>query len=124
MLEKTLQLIDAVHYLVIPKIYAAAPTIDLTDNAASEPTDITTLSDIVNLVINTVFVLGLAASLLFVIIGGIKYVTSQGDQTKAEEARNTITNAIIGAVVIVAFRVILSIALNIIGGGTLDTILK
>ena len=59
----------------------------------------------------------LALALLFVIIGGIKYITSQGDEGKATEARNTITNAVIGAVVIIAFRVLINLALSILGWG-------
>ncbi len=75
------------------------------------------LNSLVNFVINLVFGVGLAIALLFVIIGGIKYVMSKGDEGKATEARNTITNAIIGAVVIIVFKILLNLALNILGGG-------
>lgn len=73
------------------------------------------LSSIMYFVINLVFVVGLGLALIFVIIGGIKYITSQGDEGKAAEARNTITNAVIGAVVIVGFRIILQLVLNVLG---------
>lgn len=73
------------------------------------------VSELITFTINVVFIIGLALALLFVIIGGIKYITSGGDEGKAGEARNTITNAVIGAVVIVAFRIILTFVLNVLG---------
>jgi hypothetical protein len=73
------------------------------------------LASVLTFAINTVFIIGLSLSLLFVIVGGIKYVTSSGDEGKATEARNTITNAVIGAVVIIGFRVILAIVTNLLG---------
>ena len=85
----------------------------------------TSLTTLVDFVLNLVFGVGLALALLFVIIGGIKYITSQGDEGKATEARNTITNAVIGAVVIIAFRVLMNIAIQIVTNGqTLDSFLN
>ena len=81
------------------------------------------LSAFVTFVINLVFGVGIAISLVFLIVCGIKYSMSSGDQTKAEEARNCITNAIIGAVVIIAFRLLINLALNLFGFGKLDTLL-
>jgi len=96
----------------------------ITLNSTKGPSDTTTkfgpfssLDSLVNFVINLVFGVGLAIALLFVIIGGTKYVMSKGDEGKATEARNTITNAIIGAVVIIVFKILLNLALNILGGG-------
>ena len=81
------------------------------------------LDALVKFVINLVFGIGLSLALLFVIIGGIKYIMSKGDESKATEARNTITNAIIGAVVIIAFKVILDLVLKIVGveGGGIES---
>lgn len=73
------------------------------------------LAEILTFTINLVFIIGLALALLFVVIGGIKYVVSSGDEGKATEARNTITNAVIGAVVIIGFRVIFQVVLNLLG---------
>ena len=82
------------------------------------------LSDIMFFAINLVFAVGLGLALIFVIVGGIKYITSQGDEGKATEARNTITNAVIGAVVIIGFRVILQIVLNLLGWKDVATPIK
>lgn len=91
--------------------------------AGPTTTKFNTFEGLVNFIINTVFVVGLAVALLFVIIGGIKYITSGGDEGKATEARNTITNAVIGAVVIIAFRIILDLVVKIIFGQSLGDVI-
>ena len=44
------------------------------------------------------FVIG-AVSVIMLIIGGFRYVTSQGDQTQVQSAKNTILYSIVGIVV-------------------------
>lgn len=46
------------------------------------------------------FYLGGAIAVIYLILGGVNYITAGGDQAKAEKARNTITYAIIGIFVI------------------------
>lgn len=54
-------------------------------------------------------VIGLAAVALFImfVMGGFNFLFSGGDQKKLEKARGTLTNAIIGLVVIVGAYLIL-----------------
>ena len=118
MIEKVTQLAGNVLDKVMTKVYAQNIDIPVPDKGTDESGAFGTLGELVTFVVNIVFGVGLALALVFVIYGGIKYVTSAGDQTKAEEARNAITNAIIGAVVIIAFRVLINLALNILGVGT------
>ncbi len=103
--------------MIFTKVQAAGADISLPAKGAGEVSALGSLDALVQFVINLVFGVGLALALLFVIIGGIKYITSQGDEGKATEARNTITNAVIGAVVIIAFRVLINLALNLLGLG-------
>ena len=59
----------------------------------------TTLTQLVQIIINTLLaVIGIIA-VVMLIFGGIKYTTSQGDKTAIESAKNTILYAIIGIVV-------------------------
>lgn len=51
--------------------------------------------------LNIVFYSGVALTFIFLIIGGIRYVTSGGSKEGAEAARSMITNAVIGFIVIV-----------------------
>lgn len=72
--------------------------------------------------INLVFYVGVAISLIFMIVGGIKYATSGGDVKNAGAARNTITSAAIGFVVVVGFRFIIEIIVRLLGGTMIDVL--
>lgn len=52
----------------------------------------------------------------FIIYGGIKYVMSEGDATKIKEAQSTITYAILGLVIAIAGRLVVSLAFNKLTG--------
>lgn len=71
---------------------------------------IDSLSDITKVAGNIVSILLTAGSVLaaiFIIIGGIKYITSQGDPKAIAAAKNTILYAIIGFILtIAAFAII------------------
>lgn len=86
--------------------------------------NINNLSDLFNLIINLLFGLGLAIGLIFVIIGGIKFVTSSGDSQKFEEAKNTVIYSIIGILVIVGFQTTINLVLYIFGSGNLASYLS
>ncbi len=59
-------------------------------------------------------------AVLMLTIGGIKYIVSRGDQTQMEEAKKTITYAVIGLVVIILSWAIISNVIWItLSGGTL-----
>lgn len=66
-----------------------------TDEQPAELTDI-----IENIVRVLLFVVGVAA-VIMLIIGGIRYVVSSGDQTAVANAKNTILYAIVGVIVAV-----------------------
>lgn len=63
------------------------------------------------------FVMLIAALLVFLYLiwGGIEWITSGGDKSKTESARNKITAAIIGLIVLAASYAILQLALNFLG---------
>lgn len=72
------------------------------------------------------FVMIIAALLVFfyLILGGIEWITSGGDKTKTEGARNKITAAVIGLIVLAASYAILTLALNFLGFGDLNEVFK
>lgn len=63
------------------------------------------------------FVLVIAALLVFfyLILGGIEWITSGGDKGKTESARNKITAAVIGLIILAASYAVLTLALNFLG---------
>lgn len=60
----------------------------------------------------------------FVVIGGIKYITSSGDSSKLQQAKNTIFYALIGLAIVGLAEVIVAFVTNIInkadGGGDIE----
>jgi hypothetical protein len=70
------------------------------------------LETILNLVIGIVA----ALSVLFVVIGGLRYVLSAGDPQAAARARSTIIHAAIGLLIAVTAEGIVAFALNTIIG--------
>ncbi len=71
-------------------------------------------------------VLGIAALLVFfyLILGGIEYITSGGEKAKTEAARNKITSAVIGLIILAASWAILQLALTFLGFTNLNDALN
>jgi hypothetical protein len=80
-----------------------------TGAASSLPVLITTIS-------NVIFGLVGSIAVLYLILGGISYITSQGDQKKIEGAKNTILYAIIGIVVVIASYALASFVIGQFAG--------
>lgn len=94
----------------LKKLSVAIPTIPIVSGTV-DPKNIT-----VNIINYALFFIG-ALALIFVIWGGIQFVTSGGDAEKTTKARNTLLYAIIGVVVVVLAYAIVNWAAGL--GGTL-----
>lgn len=73
--------------------------------------NVTGLQDIIQLIANLIHIaLAIAgvAAVIFIIIGGIKYITSAGSPEGTKSAKNTLTNAVIGLVIAAAAYVIVT----------------
>src|SRR5690606_20766095 len=66
----------------------------------------TSLSGFIMKIINIALTVAGLIAVLFLIIGGFRYITSAGNEETAEQAKKIITNAIIGIVVIILSFVI------------------
>lgn len=66
------------------------------------------------LIVNFIFGLAGAIALLFVVIGGLRYIISQGDPNAAAQAKNTILYALVGLVVTVTAYAIVRFAVGIL----------
>jgi len=64
-----------------------------------------------------VFVLAAILVFAFLIMGGVEWITSGGEKSKTEAARNKITAAIVGLVIIVASWALMNLVLRIVTGG-------
>jgi hypothetical protein len=78
--------------------------------------------DLINGVLSFVMVIAALLVFLYLIWGGIEWITSGGDKGKTESARNKITSAVIGLIVVAASYAVLSLALNFLGFKNLNDV--
>ena len=70
---------------------------------------------IVGKAVTILLIIAAVVSLFFLIWGGIRWVTSSGDKTKVEAARNTIISALVGLIIAFLAYFIFSVVLNFFG---------
>lgn len=78
--------------------------------------------DLLNGVLSFVLIIGALLVLFYLILGGIEWITSGGDKGKTEGARNKITAAVIGLIVLAAAWAILTVVLNFLGFRNLNEV--
>jgi len=81
-------------------------------NCTTNGTAEASVNGIVALIINIFSVVVGVIAVIFIIIGGIKYVTSGGEATNITAAKNTIMYAIVGLVVVALAQILVRFVLN------------
>lgn len=71
--------------------------------------------DVIISVVNFLLVIAGALAVLFLIIGGVRYIISAGNSDQIESAKHTIFNAIVGVIVIILAFVILNTVKRLLG---------
>lgn len=66
-------------------------------------------------VLNIILIIAVILVLFYLIMGGIAWLTSGGDKGKTESARNQITAAVVGLIIIVSSWAIMLFVQNILG---------
>lgn len=66
-------------------------------------------------IVNFLLILAALAALVFLILGGVRYIFSQGDEDQAAQAKNTILYAIIGLIVIGLAAVVVNFIVAAVG---------
>ena len=70
--------------------------------------DLNKIQALIETVANFLIIIGVIIAVIFIIWGGLKYMTARGDAKKADEAKEAIKNGIIGAAVVLGVGVILN----------------
>ena len=115
---------------ITPTAYAINTICDSTDVAPevkqaagckdANPTD-RALPDVVQAIINgIILILGIVA-VVFVVIGGVGYMTSNGDASKLQKSKNTILYACIGLVICVLSFAITNFTINLVNDSSNST---
>lgn len=84
---------------LISQVHAATSTIGVGQPTGMKITDI---GKLISSLISVVFIVAGILTFAFLVIGGIEWLTSGGDKTKTENARNRITAALVGLAIIAA----------------------
>lgn len=102
-------------------VFAAEPQITI-----NQPTNIK-ISDVGQLIsagVGTLLIIAALLAFFYLILGGIQWITSGGDKAGMEAARNKITHAIVGLIIVGAAWAIMLLVQNFLGvsiiGGTLS----
>lgn len=80
----------------------------------------TDANGLVRFIINAMIVIGVIASLIFLLWGGLRWILSGGDKGKVDAARSTIVAAIVGLVIVILAYVIVNTVLTIVTGSGLS----
>ena len=81
--------------------------------------DASNMGRLINSALTLIFIIATIAALIWLIYGAFKWILSGGDKTAVEEARNHITAAIIGLVIVFLAYFILNFALYFFTGKSL-----
>lgn len=78
------------------------------------PTELTGTTGVITSIVNLLLFVAGAVAVVMIIIGGIRYVTSNGDQAHVKAAKDTIMYSIIGLVVaILAYAIVGFVTTNV-----------
>ena len=118
-------MVSVVSIISAPALFAVDLSIQGGVNAAhgdGQPTDLFGGGGVFSRIIDTLlFVIG-ALSVIMIIIGGLRYVTSGGNPTSVTAAKNTILYAIVGLIVaFLAYAVINFVLGSLVSGGPAGT---
>lgn len=104
------------NFSLLERVYADGPVTTLVN-----PWQLgsgTTLGGIIALITNILIGIGIALVIIFLVLGGIRYLTSGGDQKAAQEARAMLTNAVIGFVIVLGAITLRFVLGNLLGENT------
>lgn len=79
------------------------------------PDDLFGTEGMITKIINVLLFLIAAVSVVMLIIGGFRYIVSQGDSTKVTSAKNTILYAIIGLIIAILAYAIVNFVMGQLG---------
>lgn len=71
-----------------------------------------TVTGLILSIINILLVITGMLAVLFVIIGGLRYITAHGNEEQAEGAKNTIQHSIIGLIIVILSFVLIRVIAN------------
>lgn len=93
---------ELVSYLMIVPVLAAEEPISILPGGQFERLGELHVSGVVSAAIRLLLVIAALISFIFLIVGGVKWITSGGDKEGTAKAQSTITAALIGLLIVFA----------------------
>ena len=105
------------YFLLVPKAFAADLPLGPIEGVgqfqkADAPSQ---LGAFISTIITSITVIAGLAFVLYFMLGGLKWITSSGDKSKAEEAKSELTQGAIGLIVVAVSYFIVGIIGGVIG---------
>ncbi len=97
---------------LIPKVFAQGTAIPLKQGPNFK---ITSLGTLISGAVNALLVISAILAFIYLVLGGIQWITSGGDKAGMEAARNKITHAIVGLIVVAAAYAIMILVSSFLG---------
>lgn len=99
---------------------AACDGLALTGETCTDDPDIanSSISTVVGTIVDILSIIVGAVSVIMIIIGGLRYVVSNGDPQKVTAARQTILYAVVGLVIVIFAQVIVAFTIDSVSGTT------
>lgn len=116
LLKRLTAIVAMIAVLLVPVTPVFADTVDVLNKGACSGSSIcsgsnTGLFSVIRTVIQVMLTIAGAVAVIMIIIGGIRYVTSAGDQSDVKAAKDTILYAVVGLVItIMAYAVVTYVA--------------
>src|SRR3989344_3220236 len=82
---------------------------------AGVPTGSDVILNIPQFLITVIFLVGVVAAIVFILISGIQWILSGGDEKQIEGARKRLTYSIVGLIVVVASVFVVSFVFGLLG---------
>lgn len=91
-------------------------------NVAPEASWINSVGSFFGLILNIAVGVGITISVIYIILAGVRYITSQGDPKSAEQAKQALTYSLVALVLSISVFAIKALIFNIIGVGSPDLV--
>lgn len=103
--------------LSVPQVFAANGNLNPCDKASGITEQLckaqdNSLGSIIGFAVTILFIVAVLIALVFLILGGIKWITSGGDKANVETARNQIIAAVVGLILVFLSFFILNLVLQ------------
>ena len=101
---------------LIPLVHAADVTVDIeTPATAGNFFGFKCVGNLISNFVSAAFIIAAIAFFVYLVLGGIEWITSGGDKGKVESAKNRITAALIGLTIVAASYAIFILVVQFFG---------